>query len=121
MQRRAFLQTTAFAAIASAIGARGASAADPLGIALVLPSPNGDVGWSHTLVAGLDPVIAAYGDAVKITLLENIAEGPDADRIMTNDDPSRPTLTMFEHVDGSRVCNGMFPSYQLPNGKKAYM
>ncbi len=83
MQRRAFLQTTAFAAIASAIGARGASAADPLGIALVLPSPNGDVGWSHTLVAGLDPVIAAYGYAVKITLLENIAEGPDADRIMT--------------------------------------
>ena len=82
MQRRAFLQTTAFAAIASAIGARGASAADPLGIALVLPSPNGDVGWSHTLVAGLDPVVAAYGDAVKITLLENIAEGPDADRIM---------------------------------------
>ena len=74
--------TNPFAAIAAAISARGASAADPLGIALVLPSPLGDVGWSHTLVAGLDPVIAAYGDAVKITLLENIAEGPDADRIM---------------------------------------
>jgi simple sugar transport system substrate-binding protein len=80
--RRTFLQTSALAALASAIGARGASAADPLGIALILPSPLGDVGWSHTLAAGLDPVIAAYGDAVKITTVENIAEGPDADRIM---------------------------------------
>jgi len=41
--RRTFLQTTAFAAIATAIGSRGASAADPLGIALILPSPLGDV------------------------------------------------------------------------------
>ena len=43
------------------------------------------------------------------------------DRIIVNDDPSRPSLTVFEHVEGSRVCSGMFPSYQLPNGKKAYM
>ena len=33
--RRTFLQTSAFAAIAAAISARGASAAEPLGIALV--------------------------------------------------------------------------------------
>ncbi len=44
-----------------------------------------------------------------------------ADRIISNDDPSRPTLTIFEHIDGSRVCKDMFPSYQLPNGKQAYM
>ncbi len=80
--RRTFLQTSAFAAIAAAISARGASAAEPLGIALVLPSPLGDVGWSHTLALGLDPIKAAYGDAVTFTILENIAEGPDADRIM---------------------------------------
>ena len=81
IDRRTFLQTTALGAIAAALGAR-ANAAEPLGIALILPSPLGDVGWSHTLAAGLDPVKAAYGDAVKITMIENIAEGPDADRIM---------------------------------------
>ncbi len=81
IDRRTFLQTTALGAIAAALGAR-ANAAEPLGIALILPSPNGDVGWSHSLVAGLDPVKAAYGDAVKITIVENIPEGPDADRIM---------------------------------------
>ena len=59
------------------------AADEPLGIALVLPSPLGDVGWSHALAAGLDPVKEKYGDKVKVTILENIAEGPDADRIMT--------------------------------------
>ncbi len=43
------------------------------------------------------------------------------DRILVNDDLSRPTLTVFEHVEGSRVCNGLFPSYQLPNGRRAFM
>eukprot|EP00798_Chlamydomonas_sp_ICE-L_P023775 gene23775-9334_t len=43
------------------------------------------------------------------------------DRILLNDDASRPTLTVFEHVEGSKVCQGMFPSYQLPNGKQTYM
>jgi hypothetical protein len=31
------------------------------------------------LAAGLEPIKAAYGDAVTFTILENIAEGPDAD------------------------------------------
>ena len=49
---------------------------------MVVPSPIGDVGWGHALKEGLEPVKAAYGDKVKVTILENIAEGPDADRIM---------------------------------------
>lgn len=43
------------------------------------------------------------------------------DKNVLLDDPTRPTLTMFEHIEGSRVCEGLFPSYQLPNGKKAFM
>ncbi len=66
-----------------AFGGRAAFAADgPLGITLVVPSPIGDVGWGHALAAGLEPIKAAYGDKVKVTVVENIAEGPDADRIM---------------------------------------
>jgi len=69
--------------LAGAFAGKAAFAADePLGITLVIPSPVGDVGWGHALAAGLDPVKAAYGDKVKITILENIPEGPDADRIM---------------------------------------
>ncbi|WP_337270470.1 BMP family ABC transporter substrate-binding protein [Oryzifoliimicrobium ureilyticus] len=81
--RRTLLKGAALSGLASTFGARATLAADkPLGIALVVPSPIGDVGWGHALAAGLDPVKAAYGDKVKITVLENIQEGPDADRIM---------------------------------------
>ncbi|WP_026793094.1 BMP family ABC transporter substrate-binding protein [Pleomorphomonas oryzae] len=80
--RRNLIKSAALAGVATTVGSRFAFAAEPLGIALVVPSPIGDVGWGHALKAALDPVKAAYGDAVKITVLENIAEGPDADRIM---------------------------------------
>ena len=43
------------------------------------------------------------------------------DRMIADDGNNRPSLTMFEHVQGSKVCEGLFPSYQLPNGKQAYM
>jgi basic membrane lipoprotein Med (substrate-binding protein (PBP1-ABC) superfamily) len=77
------MQAAAATGLAGALGSRMAFAADePLGIALVIPSPIGDVGWGHALAAGLEPIKAAYGDKVKVTILENIAEGPDADRIM---------------------------------------
>ena len=81
--RRTLMKGLAATGLAAAFGGRAAFAADePLGITLVVPSPIGDVGWGHALAAGLDPIKAAYGDKVKVTILENIAEGPDADRIM---------------------------------------
>lgn len=84
LTRRNLIKAAAATGLAGALGGRLAFAADePLGITLVVPSPIGDVGWGHALAAGLDPIKAAYGDKVKVTILENIAEGPDADRIMT--------------------------------------
>lgn len=83
LTRRTLMKGLAATGLAGALGSRLALAADePLGITLVLPSPVGDVGWGHALAAGLEPVKAAYGDKVKVTVLENIQEGPDADRIM---------------------------------------
>lgn len=43
------------------------------------------------------------------------------DRIIIDTDATRPTLTVFEHVEGSKVSDGLFPSYILPNGKRAHM
>jgi basic membrane protein A len=81
--RRTLMKGLAATGLAGAFGARTAFAADePLGITLVIPSPVGDVGWGHALAAGLEPIKAAYGDKVKVTVIENIPEGPDADRIM---------------------------------------
>jgi hypothetical protein len=35
-------------------------------------------------------------------------------------DQRRPKLHMFEHFHGARVYDGLFPDYQLPNGRKAF-
>lgn len=82
LNRRRFLRSTMAAGLLPALASRAMAADEPLGLALVLPSPLGDVGWSHALAAGLDPIRAALGDRLKVSVLENIAEGPDADRIM---------------------------------------
>lgn len=84
LNRRRFLQTSALAGLAAALAPALARAGDDtLGIALVLPSPVGDVGWAHAQAIALDPIKAKLGDKVKFTILDNIPEGPDADRIMT--------------------------------------
>lgn len=74
-------KTLAAAAIAGLLIHTTANA-EPLKIGLLTPSPIADVGWSKALVDGLDVVKEKYGDDVDISVLENIQEGPDADRIM---------------------------------------
>lgn len=80
LKRRTFLKGTLAASTAIALPMQ-ALAQDVLKMGVVLPSPAADVGWSHTLIAGVETVKEAYGDKLDVTILENIAEGPDADRI----------------------------------------
>ncbi|MDS9467862.1 BMP family ABC transporter substrate-binding protein [Paracoccus sp. MBLB3053] len=81
--RRQFLTTGAALAGAAALGLpKMARADEPLGVALIAPSPNGDVGWTHALASGLEKAKAEIATPINITVLDNIMEGPDADRIM---------------------------------------
>lgn len=80
VKRRTFLKGTLAASTAMALPMQ-AVAADTIKMGVVLPSPEADVGWSHTLMEGVRSVQEAYGDRLEVTVLENIAEGPDADRI----------------------------------------
>lgn len=79
-KRRSFLKGSLAASTAMALPMQ-AMAADTIKMGVVLPSPEADVGWSHTLMDGVRSVKEAYGDRLEVTVLENIAEGPDADRI----------------------------------------
>ena len=83
IKRRSFIKGSLAATTAIALPMR-AAAQDVLKMGVVLPSPIADVGWSHTLMEGINTVKEAYGDAIEVTVLENIAEGPDADRIANN-------------------------------------
>lgn len=80
VKRRSFLKASLAATTAIALPMR-ALTQDTLKMGVVLPSPEADVGWSHTLMEGVRSVQEAYGDKIEVTVLENIAEGPDADRI----------------------------------------
>ncbi|PWR23953.1 BMP family ABC transporter substrate-binding protein [Zavarzinia compransoris] len=84
LDRRTFLAGTAAAAgLTLASGPfKAASAADPLKIGFVYVGPIGDFGWTHGHDLGRKAVETKFGDKVKTTYVENVAEGPDAERVI---------------------------------------
>ena len=54
----------------------------PLKIGFVYVTPLSDVGWVHQHDEGRKAVQAALGARVKTTYVENVAEGPDAERVI---------------------------------------
>ncbi len=84
LNRRNFIAGASVATMVATLGARAQAATpdDPLIVTLVIPSPVADVGWGHALFEALETVKADYGDAMQLSVIENIFEGPDADRIM---------------------------------------
>lgn len=81
LNRRRFLSSSLALGTALALPIRALAQDATMNVALIVPSPAADVGWSHTLLAGTE-ALKTLGPGVKVTLLENIPEGPDADRIM---------------------------------------
>jgi len=65
-------------AIAAATMQSGA--AGKLKIGFVYLGPIGDLGWTYQHEVGRRAVVAAFGDRVETTYLENVPEGPDAER-----------------------------------------
>ncbi|MFN3262214.1 MAG: BMP family ABC transporter substrate-binding protein [Pikeienuella sp.] len=72
----------AVAGAALAAFALGAAAADPLKIGFVYVGPTGDFGWTHEHDLARQAVEAHFGDKVETTYVENVAEGPDAERVI---------------------------------------
>jgi basic membrane protein A and related proteins len=64
-----------FAAATIHTGATG-----KLKIGFVYLGPIGDLGWTYQHEVGRRAVVAAFGDRVETTYLENVPEGPDAER-----------------------------------------
>lgn len=71
------------AAVGLTLGATAAShAADPLKVAFVYTGPIGDHGYSYQHDVGRKAVEKEFGDKVKVTFVENVSEGPDAERVI---------------------------------------
>src|SRR5947199_3786113 len=57
-------------------------AAPPLKVAFVYVAPIGDAGWVYQHEKARQQVQAAFGDKVKTSYVENVPEGPDAERVI---------------------------------------
>ena len=70
------------AAAMLAIGASlsGASAADKLKVGFIYVGPVGDFGWTYQHEVGRQALVKELGDKIDTTYLENVNEGPDAER-----------------------------------------
>lgn len=81
LTRRTLLQGAGAAATLPLLG-NAAFAADPLKVAFVYLGPIGDHGWTYAHEQGRQDVIKTFGDKVATTIVENVAEGPDSERVI---------------------------------------
>jgi len=81
LTRRTILKSTAAAGALPIIGS-SAFAADPLKVAFVYLGPIGDHGWTYAHEQGRQDVIKKFGDKVQTSIVENVLEGPDSERVI---------------------------------------
>ena len=77
---RKIMVAGAVAALAFAAGILHAPAADKLKVGFIYLGPVGDFGWTYQHEVGRQAVVKQFGDKVETTYLENVSEGPDAER-----------------------------------------
>jgi len=58
-------------------------AEEPLKIGFVYVTSTGEAGWSYQHDQGRLHIEKVFGDKIKTTYIENVAEGPDAERVIT--------------------------------------
>ena len=81
--RHAFARfTITFAAVLGVTAA--AHAADPLKVCFLYSNPIGESGWTYQHELARKELVAALGDKITTKYVENIAEGPDAERVIRN-------------------------------------
>ena len=67
--------------------AGGALAADKLKVGFVYVGPIGDFGYTYQHHLSAEAVKKEFGDQVEVTEVENVSEGPDAERVITQESP----------------------------------
>lgn len=78
MKPRAILASAALA-----LGLATAGVAEPVKVGFVYVGPVGDGGWTYEHDKGRQAVEAEFGSDVETVFVESVAEGPDAERVIT--------------------------------------
>ena len=66
--------------LATGAGLSMASAADKLKVGFIYLGPVGDFGWTYQHDQARQALVKEFGDKIETTFLENVSEGPDAER-----------------------------------------
>ena len=91
-------------------------AAAPLKVAFVYVTPVGQAGWTYQHDLGRREMERALGDAVKTTVVEDVAEGPDAERVMRDLASQGHKLifaTSFGYLEGALRVAAEFPAVRF--------
>ncbi|MBN2630258.1 MAG: BMP family ABC transporter substrate-binding protein [Rhodobacteraceae bacterium] len=116
MNRRTLLATAALGLGLAFGGAVNAQAMDKAKACFVYVGPIGDLGWSYQHHQGALAVQEAYGDKVEVTWQENVPEGADAERVLTQMALSGCNIiftTSFGYVDATNAVAAKFPNVKF--------
>lgn len=114
MKRRNLLATAAMGLSLAFAGA--AMAQDKTKACFVYVGPIGDGGWTFQHHEGALAVQAAYGDKVEIAFQENVPEGADAERVLTQMALSGCKIiftTSFGYMDATNAVAAKFPDVKF--------
>jgi simple sugar transport system substrate-binding protein len=86
MLRRQFTRLAGTGAALSALPSliRAAQAAEPLKVGFIYLGPVGDFGWTYQHDIARKAAVEKFGDKIKTTFVENVAEGPDSEKVLND-------------------------------------
>lgn len=115
MLKRTFL-TSAAVALAMAATGGAALAQEKTKVGFVYVGPIGDGGWTHEHDVGRRAIEEEFGDKVETVYVENVPEGPDAERVMTQmalDGADLIFSTSFGYMDPTINVAKKFPDVKF--------
>lgn len=116
MNRRTLLATAALGLGLALGGAAQAEGMDKAKACFVYVGPIGDGGWTYQHHQGALAVKEAYGDKVEIQYQENVPEGADAERVLTQMALGGCNIiftTSFGYMDPTNAVAAKFPDVKF--------
>lgn len=115
LDRRKFIKIGGAAAALPLLG-RGAFAAEPLKTGFIYVGPINDGGWNTAHEKARQEMLKALGDKVTSSYIENVAEGPDAERALRDLAQQGCKLlfaTSFGFMDSAMKVARQFPDVKV--------
>ena len=112
MERRTILKGGAALGLAAGLAPRTLLAADPVKVGFMLVGPKNDTGWSQHHYDAAMKAKEKLGDGVELMVQESVAEGADAERVMSQMALGGAKLifaTSFGYMDSVQNVAAKFP------------